>query len=70
MTENAQTKTSRFAKLRVVAVLGLLVLVLLFAPLGQGVGLSAGQGPVSASDPAAAVNDLAAAEVEQLAARD
>lgn len=58
--------TSRDAArgLRSTALLGLLVLVLLFAPLGQGMGLSAGQGAVRESGPSAAANALAASEVE------
>lgn len=56
------------------AVLGLLVLAMFFAPLGQGVGLSAGQGVTkdpqdAVARPAAEANALAMREVERLAAR-
>lgn len=60
----------RFLKPRAMALLALLVLAALFAPLGQGVGLSAGQEPRSASDPRAAANALASQEVAELVVRD
>lgn len=61
-----QENAGRVAGLRAIALLGLLVLTMLFAPLGQGVGLSARQGPLPATDPGVAANALAAREVERL----
>lgn len=66
MKKNLQAETARPSRLRVVALLGLMVLIMLFAPLGQGVGLSAGQGQVSAAAPSVAANALAAREVERI----
>lgn len=57
-------------KLRVMALLALMVLAMLFAPLGQGVGLSAGQEPHSANEPRVAANALASREVAELVVRD
>lgn len=65
-----QAKAVRVANLRTIAILGLLVVAMLFAPLGQGVGLSAGQGPLPATDPGVAANALAAQEVERLVGLD
>ena len=49
--------------------LGLFVLALLFAPLGQGMGLSAGQGAAQGSGLSAAADALAASEVEGIVRR-
>ena len=68
MKKNTQLRsTSLFnvpAGLRSAVVLGLFVLAMLFAPLGRGMGLSAGQGFVQESGPSAAANALAASEVQ------
>ena len=68
MKKNTQLRSTSFssvpASLRSAAVLGLFVLAMLFAPLGRGMGLSAGQGLVQESGPSAAANALAASEVQ------
>lgn len=55
-----------FAKLRTLALLGLMVLGILFAPLGQGVGLSAGQELYASDSPLIAASAMASTEVQRL----
>lgn len=76
MTDNVRAATVRFARTNIsakmwnVALFGLLVLLLLFAPLGQGVGLSAGQGALEQVNQHLTANSIASAEVERLITRD
>ncbi|MCG2841197.1 hypothetical protein L6Q21_09415 [Sandaracinobacter sp. RS1-74] len=76
MTDNVRAATARFARKSIsakmwnVAIFGLLVAVLLFAPLGQGVGLSAGQGALEQVNQHLAANSIASAEVGRLITRD
>lgn len=65
MKKNTQEQSAGPRYLRTLAVMGLLVFAILLAPLGQGVGLSAGQGMIQATGSGAA-DALAAHEVERL----
>lgn len=67
MKKSTQARPAIYLSARNLAVLGLLILGLLFAPLGQGLGLSAGQGLDQAAGPSAVANALASREVEKLA---
>jgi hypothetical protein len=73
MAEQAEKRSALGSRLRISGALALLVAVMLFAPIGQGVGLSAGQGVstagLGAGAAADAANGLAAQEVERLVAR-